>query len=53
MEENHKQYHQAIPEKRLTNTGFNMLVVTGPATTTKNTGGYALYSNGQTPHVTI
>jgi hypothetical protein len=35
MEEDHKPYHQAIPENILTpfNTGFNILVITGLATT--------------------
>jgi hypothetical protein len=35
MAEYHQRYHQTIPENRLTplNTGFNMLVLTGPAKT--------------------
>jgi hypothetical protein len=35
MEENHQPYHQTISENRFTpfNTGFNMLIVTGPSPT--------------------
>jgi hypothetical protein len=41
MEENHQPQHWAISENRLTplNTGFNMLVVTGPSPTHTKYGG--------------
>jgi hypothetical protein len=35
------------------NTGFNMLIVTGPSKTQKDTDGYVSYSNGPKTHATI